>query len=163
MADPKLTIKNYRSAGHGMEGEMWSCTLYVDGKRAALVSDSGNGAELNIDWSPSGGFRFRPGPVGEKVLAYVKGLPPLPPTPDYPRELPMDLDLLIQQMVDDMLEEKKLKQWCKKSMVLRDPDAPEGQYLRYKTAYNPTLAEHARRHFAAKGVNIEVINERFAT
>ena len=46
----KFTIKNLKNGGLGMEGQMYSASLYADGKKVAHAYDSGNGGEICFDW-----------------------------------------------------------------------------------------------------------------
>lgn len=55
----KIEIKNYRTCGAGMEYDAFSYTLWLDGKRAAEISDDGNGGELNVVFLPRAAGRDR--------------------------------------------------------------------------------------------------------
>jgi hypothetical protein len=62
-----LTIKNLRV----LAGGAFSCSLYVQGKRAAVVVDHGRGGQLRYDWTPSGGGPNRPGDVGQEAIKHA--------------------------------------------------------------------------------------------
>jgi len=159
--EPKLTIKNYRSAGIGRDGEMYSCTLYVDGKKAALCREEGRGGEMDIDWSPSGGFRFRPGPVGERVLAHVASMP-LEQTEYGPMK--RDLAMVVAELVDEAEAEKKIKRWCKKWIVALTPDTQRGQFTIWKRMA-PTSANMTRLRVKLDSQygagTYEIVNDRY--
>jgi hypothetical protein len=41
-------MRNYRTVGQGMEGRIWSATIYRDGKAVLTVLDEGNGGDMRF-------------------------------------------------------------------------------------------------------------------
>ncbi len=119
---PTLALKNYRSC-RGMEGDAFSCTLYLNGKRAALVEYRGDGGAYWYDWSPSSKTNMHGGPMHDLFKAYVDALPEVPPSDAYPYPLKRTMDCMIEAAVETMLANKQLRKWCKsnKALVYRTP------------------------------------------
>jgi hypothetical protein len=158
---PTVTIKNYREC-EGMDGIAWSGTIYVDGKKAAFARNSGSGGPNDYDWSPSSKKNQWGGPVHDRLVAYVKTLPPLPPHPVYGgNPLPMDLDLFLEELIGDMQENKQVRRWCKanKCLVYRTSDMEQGQW--YKTSDANSLANRKRAIAEFLSKTVEFANDRF--
>jgi hypothetical protein len=49
-------LRGFRTAGHGMEGRIWSANIYKDGKKAMTVTDQGDGGQLR--WADTVGFNI---------------------------------------------------------------------------------------------------------
>jgi len=41
-------LRGFRTAGRGMEGHIWSASIYKDGKKTMAVTDQGDGGELRF-------------------------------------------------------------------------------------------------------------------
>lgn len=64
----QFEIKNYKSAGYGTDGDMFSASLYMDGKRVARVHNGGHGGPDHFDWLDK--------KAADAFDAHVKSLPP---------------------------------------------------------------------------------------
>jgi hypothetical protein len=148
----KLTVKSYKSLP-GKEGDAFNCSLYVDGKRAAVVSYDGWGGPYDYDWTPSDKKRFG-GPLAAKVKAWVKTLPPL--KSEY-GDLPMDLDILTDDVINAMLEERQVKRWCRTKTVFRLKGDKAGNYRTVEAKYSARV----RAFIMKKYPKAEILNERF--
>lgn len=69
----KIGIKNYKSCA-GNEGDAFSCTLYLDGKRVATIQYDGWGGEYVFDFELSDKTMYG-GPVCTRFKEYVESLP----------------------------------------------------------------------------------------
>ena len=145
----KLTVKNIRSC-QGMEGEAYSCTLYVDGKRAATAQNAGDGGETRI--------HFTDPKVRDAVYAYAKQHEDYEYMGDSEAwSVQTTLEMLIAKLVDDKAVEKQLKGWCRTQTLFRTDDMPEGEYRTIRAKYSPSVAAHINR--VAPGATI--VNEQF--
>lgn len=146
----ELTIKNYK--GHDThDGVSFTADVYVDGVKAFVVENDGNGGEnLYIPFKPE----LRP--LLEKAEAYAKGLPALE-TEWGPLE--MDLDLLIADILEKKEEEKQLRRWCRKKVVFRLKDDPAGEYRTLQAGYSLMADDFLVRKYGDKLE--EIINKRF--
>jgi hypothetical protein len=50
-------LRGYRTAGHGMEGRIWTATIYRDGKAVIAITDDGNGGGLRFVDKSTGAAR----------------------------------------------------------------------------------------------------------
>ena len=161
MNTPTLTIKNYKSC-RGKEGDAFSCTLYVDGKKAAFVEYDGWGGMYMVDWSPSGS-RWA-SPAEKRVSAWVKTLPPIEcawmdEATGKPAMITPNLDMVIEDTITTAEETKKVKRWCKTKTVVKPTDAPTGEYV----TWNSLPCAALRLYIAKTYPGAEIINDRFAT
>ena len=149
----KIEIKSYKSC-RAKEGDAFSCTLYLDGKKAAYVTYDGWGGAYRFDWSATKGHkRMHGGPLGEEFQRYVDGLPE-------EDGLKKDMDWVVSDAITEMLEERQLKRWCKKKTVFRLKDTPKGQVEVLDVVYSPRIRLHLK---ADHGEDlVEIVNERFA-
>jgi len=130
---PKLTVTKYKSC-RGDEGDCFSCDLLVDGKTVAHVEYDGRGGNFRYDWRPDGSEYFRePGPVGTALLAWVATLPE---EDCCGMMLKPDLDLKVSEVIDNMLEEKRLRKLCKTKTVVRKPD---GKIVTWAVPFSPAF------------------------
>ena len=154
----KLTIKNYRSCA-GNEGNAWSCTLYLDGKRAAKVSYDGNGGAPIFLWE-KGRTELR-----RAFQAYIDSLPKRPLLDGREMVAP-DMEWIVEEAANEHAENKRLKRWCRTQLVYRYEGDPKGSYITAKAKWegNEDLlrAQVAKWAEADGKVVAEIINERFA-
>ena len=164
----ELTIKNYKSC-RGDEGDAFSCTLYIDGKRAALVRYDGNGGEFEFDFTVAGkGHGPWRGPLFDKFKAYVDGLPEVESSMVDPRtgetwSYKPNMDMVVEQAIRLMLENRQLKRWCKNQVLFRVKGDEEGSWRTLQASW-AEKGDKVRAHLAKKyGDELEEIaNERFA-
>lgn len=122
------TMKNVKSC-QGRDGIAWSGTLYLNGKRAALVRDGGCGGMINFDWTFSG-HGFHGDELAKAFDAYAAAQPPCEADPEYDiPESPCCADTLVSRLADDYEEAKQIKRLCRTNIVCRTPD---GRLLSFK-------------------------------
>lgn len=159
--EPKIEIKSLKTM-QGREGVAYTCTLHVDGKKAAFVRDEGNGGCLWIDWTPTrkaGGSIFD-SPVKDRLEAHCAEKAPLE-TEFGP--LSWNLDLLIGEAVEDEIERRALKRWCRTKVVFRLEGDARGEYRTIKMKFAGN--EDRVRAMLAQDFGdrvAEIVNERFA-
>lgn len=139
----KITIKNYKSC-RGNEGDAFSCTMYLDGKRAALVTYDGWGGEYFFDFTVSDG-KLWGGPTCMKFEEYVKSLPPVECSwvdeeTGKPEMMDPSRDMVLEEIIEEMLVEKQIKRWCKNSLVYRVKGQKKGEWFQ---ANHPAVARYA--------------------
>ena len=137
------SVKNVKSCD-GRDGIAWSGTLYLNGKRAALVRDSGDGGEINFDWHPSG-HGFHGGELAKAFDIYAAAQPPIEADPEYDiPECPCEAGILVSRLCDEYEEAKQIKRLCRTNIVCRTSD---GQLVAYKAkATTLNRAMLAKRH-----------------
>jgi len=147
-----LTVRNYK-LWRGGSGA-FSCTLYVDGRRAALVMYDGKGGPFMLNWAPSDRMRCG-GPLCTKVQAWVEALPRVcdPQTGILKRTL----DSIIDKCIAEFLEAQQLRRWCRSKTVVRIPGDKEGTYRTW--SWLPT--SKLRKHIEARYPGAEILNDRF--
>ena len=149
----KITLKGIKTFT-GMEGEGFSATLYVDGKKAGDVFDDARGGEMT--------YRV-PDSVFERLLAHAAKVKDDDDESDSklsPETMAkLKLDCLMAGLVDDIMEERQIKRWCSKSTVFLLKGDEEGRYRTIKAKYEPKVAKHVREKYGDKLV--EIVNERF--
>ena len=166
----KITVKNYKSC-RGNEGDAFSCTMYLDGKKAALVEYAGTGGEYEFDFSISD-KKMLGGAMSQKYDEYVrehqmKAEDYKPGDENGEYFLYCGRDIVLEEFITAMLEERQLKRWCKTNVVYRFKGDEPGSYFQWKLKWTPQLAPVIRGKLetlgARKGKALEVIvNERFA-
>lgn len=144
----KLTIKNLRTcAGRNGPDAAFSCSLYIDGKRAAVVRDEGCGGCFSYDWLDRS--------LEKPFLEHCKALHP---------EIEFEAeDHVIATLLDALETEKQLKRWCRKSVVFRLVSDSDDAFRTLKVKW-PGNEDRVRAHLQGKhGDDLrEIVNERFA-
>jgi hypothetical protein len=147
-----ITVKNYKSC-RGDEGDAFSCTMYVNSKKAAYVRYDGRGGCYLYHWVD--GWQ---GQMRKRVDGYIASLPKVPTTfGGKTCMLDKNLDWVLDDIINVMLETRQLKRWCKTKTVITKPGGDDGQYITWKGLPTPAL----RAHIAAKYPSAEIINDRF--
>jgi hypothetical protein len=116
---PVLSVRNLKTlaANATPEGAAWSCSLYVDGKRAATVGYDGWGGPYRYHWLDRA--------VGERVEAWVQTLPP--DDSEY-GPLPADLDTIVARLADDYEAKLWLRRQCRDKALYRLPGDATDQW-----------------------------------
>lgn len=111
----QIEVKNYRSC-RGNEGDAFSCTVYLDGKRAALVTYDGWGGEYRWDFTPSD-KRMQGGPMCQKFEGYAVKV--RKESGDYKEGsenawfyISCCRDIVLGDVIAEMLEKRNLKSWA---------------------------------------------------
>lgn len=145
---PQLQLKNIQYAAFAShETHCYSASLYVDGKRVALVDNDGHGGSDRVDWLDKN--------AEARVIAYFKSLP----TFDYHgMALQPDLEQWCCEAVNDHLTRKEASREARKAMTsltVVDTECGDGQYRAFKMPFTPEnvskvaslMANKGRRHF----------------
>jgi hypothetical protein len=99
----RVELKNIKTnARASRETFHFSATVYVDGKRVSTVENDGRGGP---DWWSDWGAQAR-------VNAYAATLPPIPASPDFPHDLPMNAEILICNLINAYLDKKQGRTSC---------------------------------------------------
>lgn len=108
----KLEVRNVKML-ETHRGVAFTCTLYVDGKKAASVSQEGCGGSNDYRWVDA--------ELAKRVHAYAQTLPG---TEFDGVVLENDLDLTIENLINDLEIRKQVKRLCKGNSrtVWRTPD-----------------------------------------
>jgi hypothetical protein len=129
----EITLKNVKIAAFAsQETTCFEATLYIDGRRAAVVANDGGGG--------CNRYRFADRALEARFRAHCAALPPLPADPERGYgPLPMDADLLVGQLLARHEAEKQHRRWCKDAVVFRLKGDEVGTYRSLKTAFTERI------------------------
>ncbi len=149
----RLSLKKLKN-WTGREGPGFQYDLYIDGRRAADVLNSADGGPHRFWWDE----KF---PEAEKIFAeLVKAMPPFPAEGKMP-EVPYSDDMLAGALVDQVLNEKQYRRWCKAKVVFRLKGDKEGSWLTIPGSYTTTIRDQLRAQYGAKLE--EILNDTYGT
>lgn len=121
------------------ETTCFSAEVWIDGKKAGLASNRGCGGP-NEYW-------FDDRALEQEFYTFCKSLPPLPPDETYDRELAMDEDLYLGQLINRFEVRKQIERWCKKQTVYKlKGDAPDSWRIS-KTPFSPQTKTAVQAHY----------------
>lgn len=145
----EITMRNVKTY-RGHEGEsLGQCDVYLDGKKAFFFGQG--------DWGgPSTIEAYSKSPMSvEDFEAWVKGLN----LRNEEYDLEIDAELYLEDLLNDLLEERRLKRMCKTKTVLRLKSEPGGI-----SSYNKPCTPEMRAWVVKEhGEDLEeIINLRFA-
>jgi hypothetical protein len=122
----------------------FSAVLYIDGVKAADVSNHGTGGENMIH------FRYRPD-LAKPFTAFCEAQPP---SKYEGGELKMDEDLYISILIGKYEEQQEFKRWCKTNTVFRLVGDDKGVYHKIKEVFTPDTKAFLGNKY---GAQLEVI------
>jgi hypothetical protein len=142
----KIELKNVKIAAFASEETTcFQAALWIDGKKAATVSNEGRGG-CNT-------FRFQDRALEQQFHEYCRTQPPLP-DPHFENGLPMSSDLFVSLLLEDYEEAKKLKQWCKTKTVFRLIGDEPGSWRITALRFSPAVKARLEKLYPTK---LEVI------
>ncbi len=131
----KVEVKAYKKF-HGHDGRGFDCSLYIDGKRTAIISDDGWGGEWMIDIFDQARF--------DAMEMKIKALPPL--ESEY-GPMDMDVDIWVEEYLLGTAEASKSRK-----IMTRAPDGKEYVWdAPYKKANREKILEQLARSKNAEG------------
>lgn len=147
----------------GMEGRGFNATLLRDGKKIAFVINEGNGGCLNISYTDAKGKALKMSEsrgIVAMLEAKVLALKPTKSDEKEPggysdREL-FCLDIYLEELVEDVLEMRAVKRWCKTKTVIQEKGAKPGDFITYKRAYSPEMKAYVLKEH---GADVRILNE----
>ena len=149
----KIELKNIKhSKFASRETECFEATVYVDGVKQGTVTNDGNG----------GSNMYYPSAFAKQINDYAKTLPPTDISHLYNdgnvHTLEQDVDLLINNILQDHLEEKSLKN----KVMFRIPGEKYGHGMYHvlnKTKYSPEVKTSLEKKY---GADVFILNEKYA-
>lgn len=143
----KVELRKFKhSPSLSQDTEAFSAELWIDGNKAADVSNNGSGGCHRI--------YFNDNKLRDAFAKYCEGLPAV--KSEY-GDLKMDDDFFISQLVEGQILRKQLASWCKKNTVYRRTDTPKGSWIKCKMTFTPEIAAKLRKVEGTKLVLI--VNE----
>lgn len=156
MAQSGLQLKNLKSLPT-RDGEAWSCTVYLNGKKLGGVDDAGHGGCLIIDLSADDQKAVV---EAIKAAGYAPNLELNGTVLDGPKNDYGFLEWALPDLSAAATTLKTLKRQAKKSLLLVLKGAKENEYEEYVSPYTPEFAAKLR---AQLGDKIDfIINEEIA-
>jgi hypothetical protein len=127
-------VKNVRTFSNSPAFE---CTLYKDGKKIGIVSNSGRG----------GCHDYYIGREEETALMkHAKGI--------FGDDYIEPDDMFISQLVDKFESDKRFKRISKKKTLFRCKGDAEDSYLTLNAPYSPRVAEYLKKNYGDKIVEV---------
>ena len=141
---PTCVVKRYQEC-EAREGLAYSFDLWIDGKLAARVQEHGDGGEIRVDWTPSGGRVWDIGESlpGRRFATFVATLPKAI-SPIDGRPWKRDVSDYCAQLADEFVFHRKLRPKCKRYTVVQYADQPDGEVILHSRAYSPEFAAQLR-------------------
>jgi len=141
----KITLKNLKIAAFlSQETTAFSATVYVDGVKAGTASNDGHGGSNN--------YYFDDPKMEAKLEAFAATLPKVK---FGDTELSMNLDLVIDDLMQKMEEEKRMVRHCKtKTLFLLEGDDPNQGWRTVKSPYNERVQTFLDGKYGSKVVRI---------
>lgn len=166
----QIAIKNFRSC-RGNESDMFSFTLYLDGKKAAEVSNDGHGGMNLTRWLDRElhrAFLAHCTTAARPIMdSWRSGDPDDALTTDemfavYVKSEEV-IDVVLNDFLANMEEEKQLRKLCKTKVVFRLKSDKDGEWRAFKADW-ATQKDAAKARLAKDFGSLlgEIANERFA-
>lgn len=132
------------------ETEAFAAMLYIDGKKAAEVRNSGQGCSNMFHWYDQDAHKA--------FDAYLKTLPPDMTYPDTP--LAIDGDIFVGDLLSKHLMLKTYKRWIKKHnrTAYRLKTQKKGEFTIWALPYTPEVKARLEKEF---GDNLDMIVNEF--
>lgn len=146
------SVKHSVFASH--ETDCFTATIYIDGKKAGTVENSGQG----------GCDLIHPRALGEQIEAYAKTLPQRDVSYLYNdgqvHTLPECAETLIAGLLHEHLVAAKERRLCSKSTCYRQPGTvyKDGEYHQIKLRFTPEIK---RTLIEKYGPTVFILNERY--
>jgi hypothetical protein len=145
----KIELKNVKYAAFASdETHCFEATIYIDGKRAATVSNDGHGGPDEIV----------PHQIADKINDYAKTLPPS----DYEgMSIPETAETIIGDLMNSWLEQKENRRLCRKYVCFRSHSKTyaDGVWDAIKGKLTPEIKIWLQRKY---GANVRILNEEIA-
>jgi hypothetical protein len=94
------------------ETSAFTAEVWVDGKKRGDARNDGHGGTTLVN----------PFSLRQEIEEHAKTLPPLPPSKYFPKESPMDADLLLGTLLEEHLLAKDLRSALKKKVLFTRAD-----------------------------------------
>ena len=134
----------------GHEGEpCYQGTLKLGSKVVCEWSDDSWGGPMRIDWRPGAEAARKLFEAQAEADPANAGLQYISKT-----------ESTISEMVTAYLEKKELRDWCKKSIVLKTADCQEGEFVRIKGAFDESNSKLVQA-IEARYPGAEIVNSRY--
>ena len=170
VARNRVKLKNVKhSASLSQETEAYTASVYLDGKKVGHVRNDGNGGpdfvELDIRFREPRATSDEINSVYDKLQAACRAHPEFLSFCEEIGAMPESIDAVSNTtalLLERHLEDKQVRRVCKKGIVLRLADVPEGSFEVHNLPYNAANVAAVREEIAREGREIlEVVNERF--
>ena len=139
------SVKNVKTFT-GREGYGYNCSLYKDGKNIGMVLDTADGGEIDLQLNSR--------ELEHELRDYVNTLPSVKFDG---MEIPQSPDMFIGNLVDEFLDNKKLRSLCSKNWVYEDPKQ-EGKLFCFKKPSDRKAIEIKYKDIIGKCLNEEEIH-----
>lgn len=150
----RLVVKNFKSC-RGMDGEAFSLSLYIDGKRAAEIQNSGSGGPNMYRW-----LQKTPSERTRMEAAFKEHCRSV--ADDEYKDSSEVEDIVLATVIDRVMEDRYLKRHCRKEVLFRVDGDKEGSWRTLSVPWSENR-ERVRAHLRGKYGDklVEIVNERF--
>lgn len=142
----KIELKNIKHAAFASEEtHCFTASVYIDGKKAGIVSNDGHG----------GPDRHEPSSLLRQLTEHAATLPPLDMSEYFndggKHELAQSAETLIGDLVNEFLRKRENKRLCNGKTVCRLPGETytEGQYTVFKVVCSPEFKEKLETRYGS--------------
>lgn len=144
----KVELKRFKEAG-GDETRRFEALIYIDGKKAAQVSNDGCGGPNHYYWMDGEGYM--PGPLGKQFHEFCKA---------QPHEFEFEVeDQYLDGLIEEMLNKKRLKRICSSKILCHLPGQTykTDEWSTFKAKFTPETKAKLEEKY---GAGIEFLNEK---
>lgn len=152
-----VSVKNVKNT-RGIEGNGFTCSVYIDGRRVCEAEDWGDGGCVFFRGASAADLAL----LKEAGKAYILANREKYDFMFTNGELTSLVEIeawSIHHLIDKHFEDKQLRGWCRTKIVLALPNLPAGQYATISTRYLNTPAQDAT--ILAMNPGAEIVNKRF--
>lgn len=150
-----LELKNLRSCA-STDGDAWSASIYLGGKRIGTTSYGGTGGpvQVDVDDQTLASLRKAVEEAGYQMLDF-NGSPYVEPT-----TLHGFAEFYFHELAEESMILKKLRPKLRKSTYVHLQGAPEGEFVVYNCAFDPETKKHISKE---EGAQLDyILNEKIA-
>lgn len=147
------SVRNVKTLAAGPDGQPFSLTLCENDKPIAKVRDEGHGGGFDYEWLDK--------TAKERMDKFLAAHPGFPSDPDDPNSemLPLDADILVDELLTKFQAEKWLRGKCSKETLFRLDGDQEGTWRTVKAPFDPKVKSYLDKKYGDKVQ--EIANERF--
>ncbi len=150
----KITLKNIKHAAfNSQETNCFEATLYVDEVKTCKVRNDGHGGPDFYDPIPGGVER-----PWERVKEIDAVLNQTMLKTDWGTDLPNCLEIEVAERVNEYLEMKEYKKWCRKESLFRLPGDEDGSWRVIAHPYS----DKVKQSIMSKYPTAEILNEKIS-
>ena len=158
----EYTVKNVKSF-QGREGHGYECSLYKDGKRIGIVTDTASGGQIDfyLDKGEEEILDKHCDALPKKQWSKSTGLTKKQWNEYWKDGRKIDKDDFVTNLVTEWETLKEYKKWCKKETVFSVEGDEEGHFRTINRPFDSKIKAHIETKYAGK--RVKILNETIKT